>query len=69
MNERNDIVQCSIFDTIRLIGEGSTYHNKIVVVLHKELDIVYGVVQGTQEQLTIDDSFDSQMNQIGRAHV
>lgn len=61
MNERNDIVQCSIFDTIRLIGEGSTYHNKIVVVLHKELDIVYGVVQGTQEQLTIDDSFDSQI--------
>lgn len=41
--DRAQISSCSIFDTIRLLGEKSSLNDQIITILHKDDDNVYGL--------------------------
>ena len=59
MIEREQILTCSIFDTIRLLGSTeSAFHENVIVVLHKTETDVYGVIQQNGTQVTINNTFD-----------
>ena len=59
MIEREQIFTCSIFDTIRLLGsKESSFHEKIIVILHKTDNEVYGIIQNNGTQVTISKTFD-----------
>lgn len=56
--DRSQIDTCSIFDTIRLLGEKSSLHEQIITILHKDNDIVYGIQEDSEEPLIINNNFD-----------
>lgn len=59
MIEREQILTCSVFDTIRLLGsKESDFNETVVVVLHKTDSVVYGVVQQSGTQITFAEDFD-----------
>lgn len=60
MIEREQILTCSIFDTIRLFGSTtSPFHEKVIIILHKTENELYGVTQDKNERITFDETFDS----------